>query len=363
VATLLGGGANSNLAGSLAGSGPRIQQNGNKIIIAVQNQDVALGGESVAGTATAIICQKPTTGNIIASGSCQRFVLNSEAQSGQFPGLTTSSSKVILTSTDQNHRLLTAICDYDSTSATTTASTLNTSSCGKSAITLAQGGWYSSVAFDGTKVVVASYDEPVSVPYGLRITVCTVESNNSVSNCNSNLVDNALLTDGVSLYPGVYPSLILKDNTFYVAHQLGKTQSMRLRLSSCTIAADNTLSNCSNQSVTTTAGSGATPRITIAGNNSSGQLWLTGVTLQTPTDNASESKVGVYRCDLPLTSTNCSAVAPYFMQSASLGWGPIYSRSAYIDPVNQLLIIPFSAFYSTHERKNGVINLGLPSLP
>lgn len=361
IGALLGGAANSNLAGDLAGSGPRVQQSGNKIILTVQNKDAGLGGEVTGGTATVIICQKPGAGsNTIAGGTCAKFVVDSNAQSGQFPSLAVTSTKVILTNTNVNHQLTLAACTYTDSTGSTDNTTLDLASCKYSTVTAAQQGWYTAVAFNGSQAIVATYDESVAA-FALRFSACSVAADNTISNCNSTVVDNTLLVDGGSnLYPGTYPSLILSGSTIYAVHQLGKLVKMRLQLSSCTVDGSNVFSGCFNQTVVSGQATGATPRLAISGTSASGRLWITGMTMSNINDNASNGEIGVYKCDLPLSAASCSSISSYFLQPASLGTGPIYSRSVFFDATFKILIAPFEANNGTTiNSRNGILNLGL----
>lgn len=360
LGSILGAASDSNLAGNLAGSGPRVAQYNNKIVVVVQNKDTNLGGESTGGNATVIVCQKPTSGNSISQ--CEKFIVNSSAQSGQFPSLIATSNKVIVSTTGSNKNLLLTACTYDSTTSSTTTSTLDLASCVTQDFTTADQGWYTSLAYNNGQAVVTTYEKKTSAPtsYGLRVSACSIASDNTMSNCTSSLADTSSVTDGSdTLYPGAYPQVVLDGSTIYTVHQLGETIKMRLRLTKCSINTSNVVSSCSNQEVTSANGSGATPRLALSGTSASGKLWISAVSLSDPIDNASAGTVKVYQCNLPLSGSSCTGVSSHFTQTSSKGWGPIYNRSSYLDVTQKILVLPFEATYSTHNRKNGVVNLGL----
>lgn len=348
-----------NLAGDTINSGPRIQQSGKKIIFAVQNKDIGMQGDEDGGTATVIICQKPAPGILtLDAGSCRSFIVNENVRTGEYPGLAASDNKIVLSSmSGTDHTLRITVCSYDGSTDSTDETTLNLDSCrSEEIVTDVESGWYTSVVFNGSQAIIASYDEPVPLQGRLRLSACTITTDNQITNCNSQIVDDSAAG---SLYPGAYPSIIRKDDKVYVAHQHGKLQNMRLRLTSCNIDSNNAFSSCFSQNVTNGAGTGNTPRIVMSGDNDSGRLWLTGVTLQVPTDTASFSRVGVYMCSLPLSSGSCSNVSSYYLQPTANGVGPAYSRSLWFDSIGKQLVIPFEASFYVHDRKLGIITLGL----
>ena len=376
IRTLIGGNG-INLAGDTANSGPRIQQSGKKIIIAVQNKDSdpPYNGHANGGTATVIICQKPTAGQLtLAPGSCYHFIVNSKVEvddplndapfrTGEYPGLAVSHDKVVLSTMSTNDQLLLlTVCSYDDSTDSTDATTLDVSSCKHEIVTQNKGsGWYTSLALNGNKAVIATYDEIDGTSMGrLRLSVCTIVFDNEISDCNSQIVDDETLDDGGLLYPGAYPSIVVSADQAYIVHQHGKLEKMRLRLTSCSIGANNSINGCFSQNVASGSAYGATPRIAISGDHLSGRLWISGVQHSNPTVTASASRVGVYSCALPLTPGGCSSVSHHFMQPENLGAGPVYSRSLWFDSIGKQLVIPFHAhgFYG-YVRNLGILNLGL----
>ncbi len=361
IGALVSAAADSNLAGNLTGSGPRIAVQGTKIIVVVQNKDTdpGMGGDGAGGTVTAIICQKPTVGNAVTS--CSKFVMNSDASSGQFPSLAVSTDQIIVASTSSTQTLLMTTCKYDSTSATTDGTTLTGSTCTKKDFGTANGGWYTSVSMVGGQAVAASYDR-ISTPYGLRISACNTTFNGTIyvyAACESSVVDTTSLVDtGSTLYPGAYPHIIFDGTKLYSVHQQGETEKMRLRLTDCDVSSLNVLSNCSSQTVSSITATGANPRIGMYGTSSAGRLWITASTLADPSDNISDSSLKVWNCALPLSAGSCTGVAAHATQ-ATFGIGVIYSRSFYLDNTNHILVAPFEATYTGVDRRNGIFSIGL----
>lgn len=363
VANLLGPGAvpssPSNLAGNLVGSGPKIQQSGNKIIIAVQNKDTSLGGEATVGTSTVIICQKPTSGNTLAAASCRHFVLNSAQLYGQFPALAVSGDKIVLATMSSTKQLILTACSYTDSTSVISNTDLNLGSCATFTVASIYSGQYASLSFNGTRAVIASYDDSALGTSALRLSACNVASDNTISGCQSAIKDNELLADsGDNLYPGAFPSVAVSGDDVYIVHQHGADKKMRLRLTTCSLDGSNN-ATCSNQTIDSASGVGLTPQAVVSGSSASGTLWITSVKLTNAGDNNSFGSVGIYKCSLPMTVSSCDST-PYFLQENPMGIGPILARSLYFDSVGKQLIIPFEASADgSYEAKSGVINFGL----
>jgi len=342
-----------NLAGTLVGSGPRIAQQGNKIIMAIQNSDTSAGG-TANGNSTLVICDKPTSGNTVTS--CQKTVIDSADYSGQFPSLVVTSSQVVVANTGANNTLILTACAIN----TTTVGSLAATSCSPHDFGANHQGWYTSLALYGTsKVVTGTYDKSAA-PYGLRLTICDVDGSNLFSNCTSSVVDTTSVFDagtGTTLYAGAYPSVAVSGTTTYIASQIGDAQDMRLQLTACSFDnATNAINGtCAKETVSNAVGSGLNPRVTVA---ASGRLWITAATLSNPLDNASDANFKVYYCPTPVTAGSCTSVTPYATQ-ASLGQGPIYGRSLYMDTTNKVLIAPFNYLSGSYTWANGLFQTGL----
>jgi hypothetical protein len=355
--------AASNIAGDLAGSAPRITQYGSMLFIALQNKDTGRGGGVLGGTSTLIVCEKPTSGNAI--GACAHFVANSADYSGQFPSIVVTGSKVVLSNTGANEKLLLTACDFDSAS-TTASGAINASSCRSTTLLNDHQGLYTSLAFNGSRAVVATYDKSPggygdARDYRLKLTACSINSSdNSFDQCATIDADTSYSTDGaIVLAPGAYPSLILDGSKVYVAYQLGETKRIRLRLTNVSfsgVANAFDMGSLSTQAVSSVSSTGATPRLALSGSGASGYLWVTSSSYSSQDNNGSDATVNVWKCALTAGAPSCAGV--YHTQNTD-GIGPIYSRSVWLDTTNKILIAPFTSNDVDNINRNGLFQIGL----
>jgi hypothetical protein len=343
----------TNLAGSVAGSGPRITLIAQKIIMSLENDDAGAGG-STNGTRTVVICQKPAAASNTVS-DCTNFVVDAGDSSGLFPSLAASATYLVLANSTglagSAKTLVVASCPIDSTAATS-AATLNSGNCKKTTVGLANQGSYPSITLTASTAIVATYDTTAANP-ALRLTACSISASDPV--CTSSLEATSPYIDGVNgnLYPGMYPAITFSGTKIYTVHQTSD-QYMRLQLTSCSLSGT-TISACETQTVENASGKGNTPRIAA----SSTGLWISSVHLSTPSMMSSQAKLSTYYCAFPITSTSCTSVTGYGSQPAVKGNGPMYSRSAYFDPISNVLILPYQEVGVTYNARNGFFSLGL----
>ena len=340
----------SNIAGNLNGSGPRILESGSKLIIAIQNKEPLFSGETLGGTATVITCKKPTLTssadvNFDKILSCDKTVLDNGTSNGQFPSLALQGNKIALATSGRYNNLLLQVCDIDLTTEPATFA-----NCARRDFVTPEQGWYPSIAFSAAgQLAIATYDQsdPGNLIKGVRISTCTVGASNSLT-CASSLIDSSN-----SLEFGLYPSLAISGSKVYVAHQVGKIALAGVRLTGCNIDPSTGLTNCSSVYVTATATRGAIPRLAV----SPSTLWITATRWENTQTAA--NRIEVYKCSLATAPAGCAASSLYAAQAISKGLGPIYNRSGIIDATKALLIAPYMSGESGFEQSSGFFILGL----
>jgi hypothetical protein len=351
----------SNFAGDLNGSGPKIAQSGDKIFIAVQNEDANLSGDTTGGTATIVTCLKPTSGNVVTD--CAHDVVNSAPQSGQFPSLVVTSDKIVLSNTGADNQLIVTACSYNSAS-TSAALTLDPSNCKNvdfktvSATGGTGEGWYTSTAFDGNRIVIATTNK-TSGANTLRLSTCTIDANNDFSDCTSEL------TNLTSPDDGLFPSVVIEGTRIYAAHQRYESAAAAtLRLTVCEISTANAISGCFVQTVSASSAKGMIPKLSIV---ASRNLWFSSVALENPSSSTTRAILEFHSCSLPVTPGSCSSRTPYASQPNTDGQATLYSRSHFLDLSRQILFTPYSATKTSgpiYQRRRALFQLGLwPELP
>ena len=345
-------GSAGNFAGDLAGSGPRITQSGNKILIAIQNKDVTIGGSSPGGGSTLVICQKPSSGNTIADVSCAKSYLDSTDKSGQFGSITATATQVFVANTDSTNQLVIYACNFDSTT-----TSLATSNCQPAQVVSgANQGIYPSISYNGSQILISSYD---SAAPGLRFSACSFNAGNVLSNCTTTLADSSATV-------GIYPSMVFDGTKAYAVSQLGTAfpTARQLQLTYCDVSGTNAFTNCTSQTVNSTQGTGTTPKLFLKGNSTSGRLWISANNITAANGNSNNTgMVTLYKCDLPLSAASCTSQTPYFSQPipTRYGKGLFYSRSLFVDIASQVAVTAYDFWDSpaTLIERIGLINIGL----
>jgi hypothetical protein len=381
---ILKGGSNNLLASFVVGSGPKIAVGTNMIVLAVNNKDSATyGGDAANGNATLIICKKPGGSRTIAFATdCQVQVIHdanslpsSLAGSGNYPSLVLRNNKVALSSqiiqAAGYKGFILTVCDFDDT-AVTAASALSTATCAYHVedLTDQEKSETSHLAFNGSQISIAAYNKTAGALYAM---ICDVHSSTNAITCgigagsgykqvaNAAEADDPTTTnddgDG-GVAPGTYPSIIMDNGHFYIAHQQGQNPFRHIRLADCTTSGRDF--SCLHKTIVSAGDVGNTgkgfiaPRISVSGSGSGARIWTSYLRIDSDTSMIAANYSEVKYCTIQASSAPVCESTAYQTRSTSVTSSQLVSRGHFLDTVNNLLLIP--------QTYSGNIKLGVWSL-
>ncbi|WP_168196373.1 choice-of-anchor D domain-containing protein [Bdellovibrio sp. NC01] len=344
------------LSGIGNGSGPRIQQSGNKIFVALQNQE---NDSSGYGDATILSCIKkgsssPTLSDCAILKPHTSPTIN-KAGAGLYPAMVISGDKLAMANQTHTGFIIT-VCDID-TAGTDPSNGVNVNTCKayENATLGDNNASYISLAFNGAQAVV-SYFTQASTRV-LMGTACTIGGDNTPTCGSNSVIDNqSVVIGGDTFEPGVYPSMVMDGTKFYVAHQAGENIYKASKLSTCDFTSTTTFT-CASQVTAQSAdssGLGLYPSLQIVGSGTGAHLWINYVVTGDYGDRLNSPRYEVRYCTTTATTPTCAGSA-YLTQATSGNPATVYSRRSYYNTTGKLLVVPYAA---TTQRL-GLANIGL----
>ena len=352
-------GTRSYLAGTTDGSGPRIVQSGNKIFVALQDQENDSSSTNY-GDSAVLVCMKPSTASqVLTLADCAVLKPHTSANInesglGLYSSMAISGSQIAI-GNQTHHGYIITVCTIDTTGTDpSTGIDVNSCKASENSSLADSDAAYTAIAFNGTQLVFASFSK--SSTRALMGVACSVDGSNNLTCSGNTTIDSTSTTIGSDTFePGVYPSIVLDGTKFYIAHQSGENIFKILKLSTCDLSTATSFS-CSTQIAAQSSdstGFGLFPNISISGSGPTARLWISYTVTGDYGSAFTSPRYALLSCSASATTPTCSS--PYFTQATSSYPAHVYARRSYLNTTSKIMVIPYTA---TSQRM-GVANIGL----